>query len=296
MRQLPPELQTHLDGEVTTLCRCWILTRKDGLVQGFTDHDLSIVIDGTVCIANSGLEAGTAQSSLGLNVDNQEVAGALQSDAITEMDLFAGKLDGAKMEVHLVNWMAPEQFVLEHVYQIGDVIREDGIFKAELRTQTALMDQSTGRHYVKLCQADLGDALCGVDLSGVEFNRSGAVLKTVSDMILHVSGLVNVDSGWFRGGLLTWKSGNNVDLQIEVAEQYSEQDQYIIHLWKPMPSLPVAGDIFDIVVGCDKLFSTCKSKFLNPENFRGFPHMPGNDFAASYANNSSRMDGGALIT
>jgi len=33
-------LQPHLDGGSTSLCRAWTITRTDGAVLGFTDHDL----------------------------------------------------------------------------------------------------------------------------------------------------------------------------------------------------------------------------------------------------------------
>ncbi len=39
MRTIPSALQAKLDSGVTTLCRCWIVTRRDGVVLGFTDHD-----------------------------------------------------------------------------------------------------------------------------------------------------------------------------------------------------------------------------------------------------------------
>ncbi|MEM9226163.1 MAG: phage BR0599 family protein, partial [Pseudomonadota bacterium] len=29
---------------------------------------------------------------------------------------------------------------------------------------------------------------------------------------------------------------------------------------------------------CDRRFETCRDVFANTENFRGFPHLPGNDF------------------
>lgn len=32
---------------------------------------------------------------------------------------------------------------------------------------------------------------------------------------------------------------------------------------------------------CDQRFETCRDLFSNTENFRGFPHMPGNDFVLS---------------
>ena len=49
-----------------------------------------------------------------------------------------------------------------------------------------------------------------------------------------------------------------------------------------MPEPIAAGDTFDVTAGCDKQFSTCHDKFANVVNFRGFPHIPGNDFVISY--------------
>ncbi|MDX5493645.1 MAG: phage BR0599 family protein, partial [Alphaproteobacteria bacterium] len=33
----------------------------------------------------------------------------------------------------------------------------------------------------------------------------------------------------------------------------------------------------------DKQFTTCRDRFANAVNFRGFPHMPGNDFVMASA-------------
>ena len=41
------------------------------------------------------------------------------------------------------------------------------------------------------------------------------------------------------------------------------------------------ADDFTVTAGCDKQFPTCKAKFDNVVNYRGFPHIPGNDFAVS---------------
>ncbi len=43
-----------------------------------------------------------------------------------------------------------------------------------------------------------------------------------------------------------------------------------------------AGDAFTIRPGCDKSFATCRAKFDNAVNFRGFPHVPGTDQVLSY--------------
>ncbi len=51
-----------------------------------------------------------------------------------------------------------------------------------------------------------------------------------------------------------------------------------IALWQA-PPLPLAmGDAFVVTAGCDKRFATCRDRFANGRNFRGFPAIPGNDF------------------
>ena len=49
-----------------------------------------------------------------------------------------------------------------------------------------------------------------------------------------------------------------------------------------MPEPVAAGDSFTVTAGCDKQFQTCHDRFNNVVNFRGFPHIPGNDFVISY--------------
>jgi uncharacterized phage protein (TIGR02218 family) len=55
------------------------------------------------------------------------------------------------------------------------------------------------------------------------------------------------------------------------------------------------GDIFSVEAGCDKTFATCKAKFSNALNFRGFPHLPGNDVAYSYVVDGGNFDGGPVV-
>ena len=38
-----------------------------------------------------------------------------------------------------------------------------------------------------------------------------------------------------------------------------------------------------LTAGCDKTLSICANRFANAANFRGFPHMPGNDFIIQVA-------------
>jgi len=52
--------------------------------------------------------------------------------------------------------------------------------------------------------------------------------------------------------------------------------------WQAAAQPIAAGDTFTVTAGCDKRFATCNGRFNNAVNFRGFPHIPGNDFVIRY--------------
>ncbi len=54
------------------------------------------------------------------------------------------------------------------------------------------------------------------------------------------------------------------------------------------------GDTFIIAAGCDKRFATCRDRFANVANFRGFPHIPGNDFVIAAPDAGAGNDGSSM--
>ena len=91
MRALDPELTAYLAGGATTICRCWRITRSDGLVQGFTDHDRELAFQGQKYAPESGFDASGIEAGIGLAVDNTEITGALTSEHLSEDDILAGR-------------------------------------------------------------------------------------------------------------------------------------------------------------------------------------------------------------
>lgn len=295
MKILPQAIQEHIKNETTTLCRCWILETAAHDRLGFTDHDEDIILEGVVCEKDAGIEQSGVEERLGLNADTSEVSGALQSDFITAEDIENGKYDNAKIITYIVNWSNPEEYFLDGVSLVGEISQEDGHYKMELRGLASQLDQTKGNHFIKSCQADLGDGRCRASLFKPEFRSIGQIINLRSNLVFWANGLDEFENGWFRGGHLTWKSGKNAGRKIEVTEHIRSNGITIIHLWQPMPFELQNNDSFSIQVGCDKSFATCSEKFSNTLNFRGFPHMPGNAFALSYAGNEDNFDGGAII-
>ena len=282
MRTIPSALQAKLDSGVTTLARCWIITRRDGVTMGFTDHDADLTVAGTLCHAGTGLTASEATTRLGLQIDGSEIAGALADDSLAETDLAAGRYDAAGIEVHLVDWSEPSLNVLLAKGVLGEVRREGAAFSAELRSLAHRLNEESGRLYTATCSADLGDARCTVDLTDPAFHCSGAVAALAGTSAFHASGLDSFIDGAFTAGKLTFTSGANDGFAVEVKIHRVALDGVLIELWQQAPEPIAPGDTFTVTAGCDKRFATCRDRFANSVNFRGFPAIPGNDFVISY--------------
>jgi uncharacterized phage protein (TIGR02218 family) len=290
MRQVPAALAAHLEREATTTCHCWRVKRRDGVVLGFTEHDQDLTFAGTTFLAASGFAATETEAATGLQANSAEVAGGFSSVAISEADLAEGKYDGARVELFLVNWQTPAEHMLLAVREIGEVSRAGGEFRAELRSIAHRLNQPQGRVYGRRCDADLGDRRCRVDLAA--WRAEGRIVEVVDMSRVTVSGLGRFADGFFRRGMMTLPDGTSLDVE---EHEVKPEGTAELTFWLP-PDTPLkAGQAFTILAGCDKTFATCRARFANHLNFRGFPHVPGSDFAYSYADGERVHDGSPIF-
>ena len=283
MKTLAPGLQAHLDSGTTTLCWCWRLTRRDGSRLGFTDHDRDVVLDGTTFEAAAGFTASQMKDTVGLSVDNLEVESALSSGRLSADDLAAGLYDNARVELWRVNWSDAAQRVLLRAGSLGEVRRTGLAFTAEVRGLSNDLQQPGGRLYQYSCDADLGDRRCRIDLALSGHRSTGTVVAIRSPRGFVASGLDGSTGEWFTRGLLRFTTGANAATAIEIKQHGVAGGVVVIELWQQPAAGLAIGDAFQVTAGCDKQFATCRDKFANGQNFRGFPHMPGNDFISTVA-------------
>ncbi|WP_137389928.1 DUF2163 domain-containing protein [Rhodoligotrophos defluvii] len=293
MKALSPDLQAHLGSGATTLAWCWKITRHDGVVMGFTDHDLDLVVAGVTYQAGTGFTAGEIASGLGLAVDTMQAEAALSADAITEEDIAAGRYDDAQVEILRVNWRDPTQWVLMRKGNLGEVSRSGKAFTAEIRGLAHRLNQPRGRLYQFTCDAVLGDERCRFSLDTEGFRGFGSVAAVQANRRLDAGGLANFPGRWFERGRLVWTTGANVGTVSEVKTHRLEAGAVFLELWQAPAGTIALDDQFMVEAGCDKRFATCRAKFANAANFRGFPHMPTNDFVMAYPNpGDANLDGG----
>ncbi len=267
-----------------TLCFGFRLTRRDGVVLGFTDHDVAFDIDGVTYESQPGIDASAVEVSTGPRPDTQDIEGSLEIggsvislDSITREDLLGGLYQDARIDVVAINWASlPPTFTEEDgiiwfkTWVMGG-LEEDGLkFKAELLDLLAYLNIPFGKTTSQTCRARLGDGDCAVNLA--PFTVAGTVSEVVDEYSI-VSSALGKPDGYFDDGKIMFSTGNMQTQELIVAGQRGDNLVFVT----PSPLVLTAGDVFTIVVGCDKSVSTCAYKFDNIANFRGEPYLPGQD-------------------
>lgn len=198
MRNISAPLQAHITSGATTLCHIWTLTRSDGLVLGFTDHDQDLQVKGTEYLALSGsrggggMSGGDVDSSLGFSIDNSHVQSVLSDARITADDINAGVYDGALLETHIVNWTNTAQTLALSRGYLGAITQNGGTFTAEWTGEGARLDRSQGRVFSRLCDASFGDERCGLNAddfaAGTVCPRSYSACRDIFDNVENFRG------------------------------------------------------------------------------------------------------------
>ncbi len=295
MRDLSASMRDKLASGLTTFCHCWLLQRTDGVKIGFTDHDEDVTFDGVTYERLAGMTASAVTQTLALNVDTMDIAGALQSDHLNESDLAAGLYDNASLTLFLVDWTGVNDRDIVFCGSVGEISRGLNAFTTEMRGLSHALNQERGRLYQRSCDADLGDSRCTVDLTSPTYKGSGTVDGVATNHTFSAGGLDGYQDGWFTGGKVTWLTGANAGAVMEIKFHVNNGAEVSFELWETMPFDIALGDTFSVTAGCDKSLATCRDRFNNVPNFRGFPYIPGNDAVTSYANTGDANDGGSKV-
>ncbi|MEP1327953.1 DUF2163 domain-containing protein [Pseudophaeobacter sp.] len=283
----------HVKTGVTSLCRCWGLTRRDGGMFGFTDHDRDLSFEGWQFKAGTGLSARALEQATGLSVDNSEAQGALSDASVREEDIQAGRFDGADLICWQVNWQDVSTRMLQFRGSIGELRRAGGAFEAELRGLTEALNRPLGRIYQKPCTAVLGDATCRFDLDKPGYGFEGPVEKITPAGALEWQGLNGFEPEWFTAGRLSVLSGAAAGLWRSIKRDQHFGADRSITLWEPLRMGLETGDVVRLEAGCDKRLQSCRLKFNNLMNYQGFPDIPGEDWVMAVPKNKGSNTGGS---
>jgi uncharacterized phage protein (TIGR02218 family) len=268
-------LRTNRDASAIS-ADCFTFRLRTGLVLTYTNSDASIAINGYTYLADSVLVDGLRfRCSTGLEVDQQQVTiSARPTDVIggtpALVAICNGMLDGAEVQrerVFLAGWgETPIGSVILFKGRVGS-IDYVGRTSAQITVNSELisLDVDMPRNlYAPNCQHTLFDSGCGLNKNshgaagvvGVNSTRSSVQWSNAS--VAYAQGTITFSSGLNSGVTASIKAATSAFLT----------------LGYPLPQTPSAGDVFTAYLGCDHTLGTCRSKFNNVQNFRGFPFIP----------------------
>lgn len=268
------------------------LTSNSGIVNYFTDFDTDITWNNQVWSAQGlRFEGLQRKLSIGVSVDEQEVKiWAKPTDqlfgSLFLSNAMVGLLDGAQ----IVRYRAVWKFVTGNVAAdiqneplgcwtlftgyMGEIVK-GGPSHIQFKVRSALTKLNVNmprNYYQPGCNWTLFDGGCTLNKSS--FGFVGTV-QTANNLVINPVGGVVPTIGadnipYFGLGSLLFTSGVNSGLSVVIGNN----DAVSLTLSAPLINAPQAGDTFIMYPGCSKAFETCRAKFGNGNNFRGFDKVP----------------------
>ena len=261
------------DGDLTSIALCWLLERADGAGIGLTSHDQPLLRDDASFEPAPGIMPASITRKLGLEAGAGEITSALSSEALNDEDLALGRWNGAGVQLTAVDWTDPEANSIQLLGgEIGSVSIDGNSFTADLQGAAVKLDNPVCPATSAECRAQFGDKQCRIDLAG----------RTIGATVIESNaGALTFDEPIderYILGRLRYMSGANCGLTSIVLSVSPTGVQL-----RDLPRAPVEiGCRVQLREGCDKRFATCVSRFANGANFRGEPHLPGNDLLTRY--------------
>jgi uncharacterized phage protein (TIGR02218 family) len=252
-----------------TVATFWRVMRRDGVTLGFTTHDRDLWFDGVRHSATPGMVPSAIRRSAGFEADSAEVEGALTNDSLSAADLAAGRFDGARVIIGLIDW---QTLAVEGLYRgtIGAVVEEAGKFTAELQSRKAELLRDPVPRTSPSCRARFCGPGC--TLPAVRFTHE-AVLTGFDLAANRIAVAAAPAPAALAGGEVRWCDGPHAGSTMTTV---AADDEGLV-LDQPLDPALVPGLRLLLREGCDHRLATCAARFANAANFQGEPFLPGND-------------------
>jgi uncharacterized phage protein (TIGR02218 family) len=258
---------------LTSAAFCWRLERRDGAGVALTSHDRSLLREGVRYLPSPGMVPAAIVRRNGLEPHSGEIDGAISNDALTDEDLELGRWDGARIALVAIDWTGDEPGELLLMGgEIDSVATSDAGFTAELRGAAGGLDAPACPDTSPECRARLGDRQCRVDLSD---------RRSLATSLIHDGNRITVNpapGAEFGAGEVQVLSGPMTGFRSTIL---GVDDEAIVLRDAPRGAIEPGTRLW-LTEGCDKRFETCVDRFANAINFRGEPHLPGNDLLTRY--------------
>lgn len=265
----------------TQWAQIWTITKTNGDVFRATSLDRDFEYppgSGVTYQACDSLVPSAAEAVAELGSSGtMDLSGTVGAGGISELELYAGLYDGAKVEAWLVPWSGegtPKRLLYGN---FGSVDHDGTGFKVELLGDGQRLTQTPLVHLLEPgCRWQFGDEFCQKDLGPLTVTGtidSGGDLRTFTDAAR------TEPAGYFKRGKVTFTSGMNIGISAEIKEH---ETGGVFTLWPKVAFPIIAGVTYSMVPGCTNLKDAdggCNgcTAWANLPRYGGFDKVPGAD-------------------
>ena len=233
------------------------------------------------------VKRGPLSSKVGVEVS--EVAVSLLANAETEVATLAGNVpltrfareggfDGARLQVLRFYAASPQSEACGSLNMFEGTVAEVRVSatKVDLTVNSDLERlnvQFPRNVYESQCIHTLYDDRCGANAALRA--RTGTVAAGGSALSVPATFNGSVSTGVFDLGTITFTSGQNNGVVRTVSVFVASNGTAgAANVALALPYAPAPGDTFVARGGCDKLYATCDTRWVNTANFRGYEFIP----------------------
>jgi uncharacterized phage protein (TIGR02218 family) len=287
MRLGAPGINVIIQRGQTTTCRLLKVTRlSDGQIFGFTDHDEDITYSSQLYLSTTSFEPFNQADHSDAAASDTEMTGAFDQ-IITRADVLAELWNNSTFQLLRINWDYPaDGAIILMTGSFGEFEPQEFGFKVALHSLEFPLTFVGGEICGPTCRVDFGSPKCapgGVLDDGTTIAslvQIGTVTGTDGFSTIAASGLTDTGKP-FDGGLISWATGLNTNLCVEVLHIDFGSVTISLRPWTQIAAIAL-GDTFSLFPACDKRFETCVQSWNNAVNFQGEPHVPGPDPQLAY--------------
>lgn len=263
----------------------WSITLQNGTELLYSGTDVAVTVNGKTYGLGPHFERERVSQRMGVSVDAMRVSVVATDDHTINgvpilramaQDAFRGaEVSVAWCLLDMAN--QPQGIVGGFSGTFGDVSAATRYkSKFTVRSKLSLLDtQVPSEVYQPGCKNRLFSGRCGV--SEAAFTVAGTVASATADrrQITSTSAAVIAKpTGWAALGTLRFTGGPNNGQSRPVRVHTLSGGIATLEAIYPFPFMPLAGNSFQLLAGCDKTYNTCSTKFSNGARLRGEQFVP----------------------
>lgn len=258
--------------ETSALCLRIVCTNGTTIRVTRYPRDLTMS-NGQVYQSGSGFDFSGYESTSGFSPSAIDLEGILGFAGVTREAVATGVFDNARAYLFATSFLAPvEDYEPITASFLGKASLTDNGYRIEEMGLVDALNQSVGHTVSPMCDKPFGgQEFAGCKVALGPLTVTGTLTAVASDQQFTDSTRAEA-ADYFAYGTIRFTSGANAGLKpLEIRQHLAGG---VIQTFEPFYYVPAVGDAYEMIPGCRKRFSDCKTKWNNAINFGGFPHAP----------------------